>query len=115
MARQKRRRHNMDVISVVALSTIAGGGFVGLWMINEAELGWHLKLLLTALGSALFATTLGLTVPALQGSGPVHEAMTFVQVLVAIATSGLAFAVLGSGTFGGVVVAYFIDRSRKAA
>jgi hypothetical protein len=105
----------VDVISVVALSMIAGGGLIGLWMIKEEEMGAHLKLLLTGLGSALFATTLGLTVPALQGAGPVHEAMTFVEVLVAIATSSLALAVLGGGALGGIVVGYLIDRSRKSA
>jgi hypothetical protein len=103
----------VDVITVLTLSTIAGGGLVGLWMMKEEDAGVHSKLLVTAIGSVLFAATLGLTIPPLAGSGPVHEAMTFLEVLSVIATSSLALAVLGGGALGGIVVGYLVDRSRK--
>ena len=104
---------SLDLITVVTLSTIAGGGLVGLWMMKEEDASVHSKLLVTAIGSVLFAATLGLTIPALAGSGPAHEAMTVLEVLSVIARSNLALAVLGGGALGGIVVGYVVDRSRK--
>ena len=103
----------MDVITVVTLSTIAGGALVGLWMMKEVDASVHSKLLVTAIGSLLFAATLGLTIPAVAGAGPAHEAMTVLEVLGVIAKSSLALAVLGGGALGGIVVGYVVDRSRK--